>query len=488
MSSPNRRTSQHNAPIAHLKANDFKNASQAALQDAPLRRALSRATDTFKQRRLGALEEVDDWEALRTHGRAIKDETLSRLDHHLLRFVDQATARGTQVHFAATREEACTWIADLAERLDVKTVVKSKSMTTEEIGLNAALEERDLHPVETDLGEWIIQLADETPSHIIVPAIHKSRESGAKLFEERLGAEPDLDAIRLTQLAREILRGSYLEAELGVSGINFAIAETGSFLVLENEGNARLTTSLPRVHVAIMGIEKLLPRWADLETFLRLLPRSGTGQHLTSYQSIFTGPKRNPEDEGPEEVHVLILDNGRSKILDDDVTRETLACIRCGACLNACPVYAQVGGHAYGSVYPGPIGAILTPQLAGSKEAVPLPGASSLCGACRDVCPVKIDIPRILLHQRNEVTRKLPLHAPFERLAMKAFARMACAPGLWHRSLALARPFLRFAAGSSLPSRALRCMIPPLAAWSKKRSLPGPARHSFRQRYQRKNS
>lgn len=476
--------SKKDPAIAELTANEFGPASRRALQDAPLRRALAKATNTFKGRREAALDEMPDWEALRTHGRAIKDETLSRLPHHLTRFIEQATAKGTQVHFAQDRAEACAWIGDLAERLEAKTVVKSKSMMTEEIGLNHALEARGLYPVETDLGEWIIQLAGETPSHIIVPAIHKSRESVAKLFEERLGAEPDLDAVRLTQLAREILRTSFLEAELGISGVNFAIAETGSFLVLENEGNARLTTSLPRVHVAIMGIEKLLPRWSDLEAFLRLLPRSGTGQHLTSYQSIFTGPKRNPGDEGPDEVHVLILDNGRTDILADDVTRETLACIRCGACLNVCPVYAQVGGHSYGSVYPGPIGAILTPQLAGADQATPLPGASSLCGACRDVCPVKIDIPRILLHQRREVTRKLPWRAPFERLGFWIWARMASSPRLWRIGTTLIRPFVRFAGGSNLLSRGFCRLIPPLAAWSGGRSLPTPAKKSFRQQYE----
>ena len=256
--------------------------------------------------------------------------------------------------------------------------------------------------IETDL-EYIIQLP-RTPSHIIAPAIHKTKQRIAQLFTEKLGIEPTDDVDRLTSVARQVLRRRFAEADIGISGVNFGVAETGTILILENEGNIRLTTSVPKTHIAVMGIEKLVPRFADLDVFLKLLPRSGTGQRLTAYQSLITGTKRKPEDEGPDELHIVLLDNGRSRMLAHPVTRQALACIRCGACLNACPVYQQIGGHAYGSVYPGPIGAVITPQLIGLGKAAQLPYASSLCGACRDVCPVRINIPELLL----PYARRLP--------------------------------------------------------------------------------
>src|SRR5262249_8431913 len=294
----------------------------------------------------------------------------------------------------------------LLQERNATRVVKSKSMATEEIHLNTALEGAGISTVETDLGEWIIQLARETPSHIVVPAIHKSKRQIADLFVAKLGIEPTDDVGKLTSAARRILRQRFAEADAGISGVNFGVAETGSVLILENEGNIRLTTGLPKLHIAVMGIEKVIPRFADLDVFLKLLPRSGTGQRLTAYQSLITGTKISPGDEGPDEVHIVLMDNGRSRMLGHPVTRQSLACIRCGACLNACPVYQQVGGHAYGSVYPGPIGAVITPQLIGIGKASQLPYASSLCGACREVCPVKIDIPELLLHLRAEVVEE----------------------------------------------------------------------------------
>src|SRR5215216_7017264 len=388
----------------HLSSETFRENAKAALADAHLRGALKNATSLFGERRKVAAASLPNWEELRSQARAIKDEVLSHLDKYLEEFVRMAESRGAKIHWARDAAEANAIICKLAAEGKARIIVKSKSMTTEEMHLNTALEAAGVQVVETDLGEYIIQLADEPPSHIIAPAIHKTRGQVAELFTSELGMPPTDDIAQLTSTARATLRDRFAAADLGISGVNFAIAETGTNVIIENEGNIRLTTSLPRLHIAMMGIEKVIPRFADLDIFLKLLPRSGTGQRLTTYQSFITGTKRHAIDEGPEELHIVLLDNGRSRMLARPVTRQSLACIRCGACLNACPVYQQVGGHAYGSVYPGPIGAVITPQLIGLGKAAQLPYASSLCGACREVCPVKIDIPELLLHLRAEIT------------------------------------------------------------------------------------
>ncbi|MBL8695266.1 MAG: iron-sulfur cluster-binding protein [Planctomycetes bacterium] len=460
--------------MAHLHAQEFPERARDALTDGPLRQAIARATDTIGDRRAKAVLEIPEWEELREQARAVKAHTLARLDHYLLQFVGNAERQGIVVHWARDHAEACSILGDLAAAAGAHPIAKSKSMVTEEIGLNRVLEERGLRPVETDLGEWIVQLAGEMPSHIIVPAIHKSRQQIADLFASKLNVDRTEDPAELTRIARRILREEFVDAGLGISGVNFAIAETGSILLLENEGNIRLTTSLPKVHVAVMGVEKLLPRLADLEVFLRLLPRSGTGQRLTTYQSLLTGAKRRLGDEGPEAVHLLILDNGRSSMLRNELERETLACIRCGACLNACPVYRHVGGHSYGSVYPGPIGAIVTPQLAGIGAAGELPFASSLCGACRDVCPVKIDIPRMLLRLRARAVAPSPGESarprPWsERLGFRLWAWAMTSASRYRLTSRLARwfhgPLVRFG---------------PLRAWCADREPPRPAPRPFR--------
>ena len=458
----------------------FPENSRAALDDAALRCALRHATHTFAGRRAAAVEGVEDWKSLRRRAREIRDATLAELPRWLSTFEERATAAGTQVHWAEDAEAANEIELDIARESGARTLVKSKSMTTEETGLNGALEEAGLFPVETDLGEYIIQLAGETPSHIIVPAIHKTRGEIGRLFEEELSVAYTDDPKELTELAREVLRGEFARADLGISGANFAVAETGSFLVLENEGNARMCTSLPRVHVAVIGIEKILPRLADLEVFLALLPRSGTGQHLTSYQTIFTGPRAEGR-EGPEALHVVLLDNGRSRMLREEITRQSLACIRCGACLNVCPVYGQSGGHAYGSVYPGPIGACVTPQLSGLSRARHLPFASSLCGACREVCPLDIDLPRLLLHLRHEVAdEERETKRARETRAWRAWAWVMRDP----RRYALLSKAMRLGRGS-LQDRGtvdfLARFVPPLAAWVGERDLRPPAARSFRE-------
>jgi L-lactate dehydrogenase complex protein LldF len=459
------------------------------LGDVQLRGALRNATSLFGRRRLVAARSLDNWEDLRSQARAIKDDVLLQLDSYLEQFVANAESRGAQFHWARDAAEANAIICELASERGARTIVKSKSMTTEETHLNNALEAADIQVVETDLGEYIIQLAEETPSHIIAPAIHKTKHQIAELFTQELGMPPTDDIAKLTSTARTTLRDRFAAADIGISGVNFGIAETGTILIVENEGNIRLTTSLPRVHIAVMGIEKVIPRFADLDIFLKLLPRSGTGQKLTTYQSFITGTKTNRESEGPEELHVVMLDNGRSRMLSHPVTRQSLACIRCGACLNACPVYQQIGGHAYGSVYPGPIGAVITPQLMGLEKTQQLPYASSLCGACREVCPVKIDIPRLLLHLRSEITENSsPSVAQVkkrtsERAAFKVWRITMTRPWLYKLSARLGRLFQAalIRDGKIGEVKGIARLATPLAAWTSNRDLRPIERKSFRE-------
>ena len=453
--------------MSHLSSETFRENARAALADVHLRGALKNATSLFGERRREAAASVANWEDLRNHARAIKDEVLLHLDKYLEEFVGNAESRGAKVHWARDAAEANAIITRIAIEREARTVVKSKSMTTEETHLNTALEAAGLQVVETDLGEYIIQLAGETPSHIIAPAIHKTRRQVAELFTAKLGIPLTDDLAKLTSTARATLRDRFAAAGVGISGVNFAVAETGTIVIVENEGNIRLTTSLPRIHIAMMGIEKVIPRFADLDVFLKLLPRSGTGQRLTTYQSFITGTKRNATDEGPEELHIILLDNGRSRMLAHPVTRQSLACIRCGACLNACPVYQQIGGHAYGSVYPGPIGAVITPQLMGIEKSSQLPYASSLCGACREVCPVKIDIPQLLLHLRSEITPRKGSIA--ERLAFKLWARVMMSPALYRMS--------------SIAGRMMQRVMPLSRAWTKGRDLRPIEARSFRDQW-----
>ena len=373
---------------------------EAALNDTELRAALYKATSAKQQSHRTGIGQLHDPDALRHLAANIKQHALDHLDQYLDQFTRNCKNNGTQVHYAATGTEACNIVRRIALEQGSKLCVKAKSMTTEEIDLTAALEELGVQVVETDLGEFIVQIDHDRPSHIVSPIIHKNRRVIAQAFQRELGVEYTEDPQELTQHARRHLRDIFRRCDLGVTGVNFAIAETGSICLCTNEGNGRLTLTRPKVVIALMGIEKLLPHLADLSVVLKLLARSGTGQPLTCYTSIVTGPRRPDDEDGPDHLHVIILDNGRSDILNSQY-RSILRCLRCGACLNACPVFGKIGGHAYHSPYPGPVGKVLTPLLGNLAERADLPQASSLCGLCREVCPVQIDIPDLLVRLRR---------------------------------------------------------------------------------------
>jgi L-lactate dehydrogenase complex protein LldF len=461
------------------RAAEFRRLSEAALANAGLRKAIATANSSFRSSREAAIAAVPEWEDLRERAARIKDEAIARLPEALER---RLIARGAQVHWAADGAEAATIIAGIARKAGARIAVKSKSMVSEEIGLNEALAAAGTDPVETDLGEFIVQLAGQTPSHIIAPAIHMSRREIAALLHDRIGSPAGADIPVMTLAARKVLREKFLAAGIGISGVNFAVAETGTLVVVENEGNARLSTTLPRVHVALMGIEKVVPRLADLAVLLKLLTRSATGQPISSYVSWIGGPRGEGEVDGPEEVHLVILDAGRSRIWADPGQREALRCIRCGACLNDCPVYERIGGHAYGWVYPGPIGSAITPGLIGIDRSRDLPRASSLCGRCGEVCPVKIPLPSLLIRRRFEdVERGRPGPGASDRLAMKAFAAAASRPWLFGFVRAAGRTFLRLALARNPAAR----LLGPLRAWTLGRNFPRPPAESFRSAWRR---
>ncbi len=456
-----------------------------ALGDAPLQEAFATAGTRFQMGRAMAFQAFPEGEALRDLGREIKAHTLSELDRHLEQLAVSVNAAGGEVHWASDAAEARRIIGDIARSHGARRVVKSKSMTTEEIGLNEALEAEGLETVETDLGEYIIQLAGETPSHIIAPAIHKTKDDVTELFMEKLGSPRLTQHEELTQEARRHLRDIFRRADLGISGVNFAIAETGTVAIVENEGNARLTTTLPRVHVAVMGMEKVVPDLTSLAVFLKILARSATGQKMSSYVSLVTGPRRGGEEDGPEHFHLVVLDNGRSRLLADPVLRESLYCIRCGACLNICPVYRHAGGgHSYGWVYSGPIGAVITPSFVGRERAAELPFASSLCGACRDVCPVRIDLPKLLLEERSKVVAEaVKPRRRGERLGVRLFTFVMASA--WRYRWA-SRLF--FWASRLRPHKNGWWRPPGLAGWTRARDFPVPARRTFRRRWAERRS
>ncbi|MCI0547844.1 MAG: LutB/LldF family L-lactate oxidation iron-sulfur protein [Candidatus Rokubacteria bacterium] len=455
----------------------FAERASAALQDAFLQEALTIATTKFIGLRREAFAGFPAGEALRDRARAIKEATLQALDTHLERLADQVERLGGHVHWAATAEEARDVILRLCRERGVRMAVKSKSMATEEIELNEALEQAGVTPVETDLGEYIIQLAHEKPSHIIAPAIHKTKGQVAELFSRELRGRFEADPEVLTAVARRTLREKFLQADLGITGANFAVSDTGTVVLVTNEGNGRMVTSLPRIHVAVMGIEKVIPSMTDLMVFLAILARSATGQKLSSYTTLIRGPRRPGELEGPEEFHLVLLDNGRSAQIAGTL-REALYCLRCGACLNVCPVYRQIGGHAYGYTYPGPIGILLTAMLRGDRSVRHLAHASSLCGACHEVCPVRIDIPRMLVALRERLDRGGI--APWsERMVFAALGRVLRSPRLYRLATVLGRvgqrPFVREGRLRHLPLL--------FGAWTRTRDLRPVAGRTFSERW-----
>jgi L-lactate dehydrogenase complex protein LldF len=461
----------------------FPAAARAALADTQLRANLGRATATIREKRRAVVDEVPDWEELRDAGAGIKADAMARLPELLEQLEAAVTARGGIVHWARDAAEANRIVLDLALATGVGEVLKVKSMATQEIGLNEALAAAGVTAVETDLAELIVQLGHDAPSHILVPAIHRNRAEIREIFlREMPGIDPALsdDPRALAMAARRYLRRKFLAARVAVSGANFAVADTGTLVVVESEGNGRMCLTLPETLITVMGIEKVVPSWRDLEVFLQLLPRSSTGERMNPYTSMWTGVTAG---DGPQEFHLVLLDNGRTAALADEVGREVLHCIRCSACLNVCPVYERTGGHAYGSVYPGPIGAVLTPLLTGmgdhSDPNASLPYASSLCGACFDACPVKIDIPSILVHLR---ARAVDADRAARRVPSAEAVAMAAAGWVMADERRFAAAQAGGRAGRVLGRRTGRIstLPPPLSAWTASRDLPRPPAETFR--------
>ncbi len=465
---------------------NFKENAARALNDAPLQKALKNVEIGFIAKRLAAADALPEFEQLRDNARDIKDHTLAHLDLYLEEYEKKVIASGGHVHFAETAEDARTIILDICRKRNAKTVTKGKSMITEEIELNDFFEKNGITPVETDLGEYIIQLRGETPSHIIAPAVHLNKDQVEADFRRvHTHLPPDRDLSQheaLLNEARQVLRQRYFEADVGITGANFLIAETGSSVIVTNEGNGDLTQTLGKCHVVVASLEKLVPTLNDCSQILRLLARSATGQDMSVYTTFSTGPKRTEDPDGPEEYHVVLLDNGRTAMLGTEF-QEMLRCIRCGACMNHCPVYHAVGGHAYGAVYPGPMGAVLTPSLSGIEVGGNLPNASTFCGRCESVCPMRIPLPKMMRHWREREFEK-HLQPAAARYGLKFWAFFAKRPKLYRAAVSLAMPILSALGGSKRRIHSL-----PLAGgWTKHREMPAPEGKTFLQAWAEKQA
>ncbi len=466
--------------VGHLRGSEpFPVAARRALADTQLRRNLGKATTTIRAKRAAVVAEVPDWEELREAGRAIKAATMQHLDRHLEELEARVTERGGTVHWARDANEANRVVTGLIQAAGATSAVKVKSLATDEIGLNDALAAAGITAYETDLAELIVQLGHDRPSHILVPAIHRNRAEIREIFLREMGdVDPALtdQPAALAEAARLHLRRMFLSARVGISGANFAVAETGTLCVFESEGNGRMCLTLPETLITVMGIEKVIPCWRDLAVFLQLLPRSSTGERMNPYTSMWTGV--TPGD-GPQQFHLVLLDNGRTAALADETGREALHCIRCSACLNVCPVYERTGGHAYGSVYPGPIGAVLSPQLTGVEDNASLPYASSLCGACYEACPVKIDIPTLLVHLRArhvEEARRTHRLPRAEAVTMAAASWIMADPRRYAAAQRAGRSGRLLSRGGRISA-----LPPPLSAWTRARDVPAPPARTFRE-------
>ena len=466
-------------PLPGAGAPGFRARAKAALADPQVRANFRRAMDGLMAKRAALFADPDEWRAMRALGASIRARTLARLPELLERLEERCRANGIEVHWAETTAEANEIVLALLRARGATRVVKGKSMVSEEMHLNDFLEAHGVESLESDLGEYIVQLDGETPSHIIMPAIHKNRQQIARLFGRKIrDATYTEDVDELTATARRILRRKFEDADAGISGVNCAVAETGTLVLIENEGNGRMSTHVPPLHVALMGLEKVVERLEDVPPLLSLLTRSATGQVVTTYVNMISGPRGPGEKDGPREVHLVVLDNGRSRIYEDEELADTLRCIRCGACMNHCPVYTRIGGHAYDAVYPGPIGKVLTPQMEGVDRRHELPHASSLCGACAEVCPVEIPITRLLVRLRAEAsTRRVGstvlgaggARSGGEALSWRLWKRAFGSPGAYRLV-------------SWLATRLGRLPVPrlgPLRAWTSVRTVPKPARRSL---------
>jgi L-lactate dehydrogenase complex protein LldF len=455
-----------------LFAAKFKTRATRLTADLDHRAKIRSALKSYEKARDEKKALFQDWQAARDGAAAIKWEAINHLDAYLTTFVEKLEARGTKVFWASNGQDARDYIIALAKEKGARSIIKSKSMTSEEIHLNDSLRQAGYDVVESDLGEFIVQLRDEAPYHLVFPSMHLTRNEISDLFQKKLHSAPTDNPEELTMIARRELRLKYLQADIGISGANFGVAETGMISITENEGNARLTTALPKVHVALMGIEKVIPKLSDLALFLPMLATAGAGQQITCYNSLIGGPRQSGEEDGPEEFHLVLLDNKRTQLLADAEQRDALHCIRCGACLNACPIFRNVGGHTYGTTYQGPIGSVITPHLRGLADWKHLSYASSLCGACTEVCPVKIDLHHHLLHNRRNSVALKPDRA--EQLAFRAFAFLTCFPGLMNRLAWLSRPIMPLLSS-------MRAVLPaPVKGWLLSRDLPAIPRESFR--------
>lgn len=459
---------------------DFKQAAGRVSADLRHRGIIQSAMGKYETVRDQRTRWFHDWPGARNLAARTKFEAVNHLDRHLTEFARQLEARGTKVHWAGNAREAREIILGILRAKNARVVVKSKSMTSEEIHLNSAMAEAGYEVVESDLGEFIMQLREEPPYHLVFPAMHLTRGEIRDLFQEKLHDAPSDDPEALTMVARRALRKKYLQADVGITGANYAVAETGMISITENEGNARLTAALPRTMITLVGLEKVLPRLEDLALFLPMLAVMGTGQPITAYNTLYGGPRQTDEADGPEEFHVVLLDNQRTTLLADTEQRDALGCIRCGACLNVCPIFRNVGGHTYGTVYGGPIGSVITPHLRGLQDWKHLSYASSLCGACTETCPVKIDLHHHLLQNRRNSSQQQA--SWWQQLAFKYFAPIANQPALWRLMTKLAR------FGQMFHGPIKGTVLDPARAWTKTRELPPVARQSFREWWQERQS